>query len=403
MAFLQGIRIKNYKSLKDFRIGRLRDTPDAEPLTPITAFIGKNGVGKSSLLDALNFLQDFRIHGAEEACNKGRGGFEHIRTYGTNEPIEIEVNFLIDSKYLTYQLTVDKRPSYKIEAIEKIYDETEPFNPILDLNDVKNLSPDFRKKIADIAILYLKNKLKENKKIFSESEMEMIYNLKDANEILNRIKSWHFSEIDFKAAKVIAIEGAQSHLNVSGDNLGNVLQYFEESHPALLNEIFVKLSAIIPELTKVNTKMILNDQLVIEFWDKHFEKPFYLHHMSDGTLKLLAYLILLNEPDPPALIIIDEPENSLHHKLLDMLVYEFREFAEKKDSNQNIFVTTHQPYLIDKLTPDEVWVLDKDDSGFTIPSRCNQIMYVQNMYNEGLTLGSLWFSDYFDEVPIHAF
>ena len=92
MAKIEGVRIKNFRSLKDVTLGRLWNQQQSEPLTPLTAVIGKNGVGKSTLFDAFGFLADCLKSGVEEACDvRGRGGFEKIRSQGQQGPIEFEV------------------------------------------------------------------------------------------------------------------------------------------------------------------------------------------------------------------------------------------------------------------------------------------------------------------------
>ena len=122
--------------------------------------------------------------------------------------------------------------------------------------------------------------------------------------------------------------------------------------------------------------------------------------MSDGTLKVFAYLLLLEDPDPPPFIGIEEPENGLYHKLLASLVQEFRSHADnpKRRRASQVFVTTHQPYLVDALTPEEVWILDKGQTGFSEIQQAADIPHVKAMVNEGLPLGGLWFSDYFDRA-----
>ena len=114
MATIEGIRIMNYRVLKDVTLGKLWRTSDDQPLTPITAVIGKNGVGKSSLFDAFGFLADCLKLGVEEACDgRGRGGFEQIRSQGSNDPIGFEVCYREEpqSHLVTYQLQIDKDDS----------------------------------------------------------------------------------------------------------------------------------------------------------------------------------------------------------------------------------------------------------------------------------------------------
>ena len=94
MAHIDGIRIRNFRVLRDITIGKLWNLQKANPLTPMTAVIGKNGVGKSSLFDAFGFLADCLKSGVEEACDlRGRGGFQRIRSQGQQGPIEFEVYY----------------------------------------------------------------------------------------------------------------------------------------------------------------------------------------------------------------------------------------------------------------------------------------------------------------------
>jgi predicted ATPase len=118
--------------------------------------------------------------------------------------------------------------------------------------------------------------------------------------------------------------------------------------------------------------------------------------MSDGTLKVFAYLLLLEDPDPPPFICIEEPENGLYHKLLETLAREFRTHATGRRNAPQLFVTTHQPYFVDALDPEEVWILEKSPDGFSAIRRVSDLEVVRNMVAEGLPLGGLWYSDYLD-------
>jgi predicted ATPase len=121
--------------------------------------------------------------------------------------------------------------------------------------------------------------------------------------------------------------------------------------------------------------------------------------MSDGTLKLFTYMLLLADPTPPPFIGIEEPENGLYHKLLEILAHEFREHTtgiKGGSGGSQLFVTTHQPYFVDALMPEEVWILEKGNDGFSKISRASDNKLVKNLVAEGLPLGGLWYSDYID-------
>ena len=142
--------------------------------------------------------------------------------------------------------------------------------------------------------------------------------------------------------------------------------------------------------------MTSDKRVLLRFNDGAFIDPFFAQQMSDGTLKMFAYLLLLEDPDPPPFICIEEPENGLYHKLLESLALAFRAHATGRRDAPQIFVTTHQPYFVDALSPQEVWILEKGRDGFSLIRRASDIAIVQNMVDEGLPLGGLWYSDYLD-------
>ena len=135
---------------------------------------------------------------------------------------------------------------------------------------------------------------------------------------------------------------------------------------------------------------------MLRFNDRGFDDPFYAQQMSDGTLKVFAYLLMLEDPEPPPFICIEDPENGLYHKLLEILAEEFRSHATGRRTAPQIFVTTHQPYFVDALTPDETWILEKGSDGFSTIYRASNDNVVGAMVDEGLPLGGLWYSDYLD-------
>ena len=176
---------------------------------------------------------------------------------------------------------------------------------------------------------------------------------------------------------------------------GNVVQFMERVHPRRFQGILKRIADKIPGIDQIDTEKTSDGRLLLRFNDKGFQAPFYAQQVSDGTLKVFAYLLLLEDPTPPAFLCIEEPENGLYHKLLETLADEFREHANRRGGSQ-IFMTTHQPYLVDALEPKEVWILEKDTDGFSTVQRASEDPIVNNMVEEGLPLGGLWYSDYLD-------
>ena len=198
------------------------------------------------------------------------------------------------------------------------------------------------------------------------------------------------------AARSLPLAGPQRRLNSHGDNLGNVVQYMQREHPDRFKNILTKIADRIPGIDRIDTQQSPDGRLLLRFNDRGFQDPFYAQQMSDGTLKVFAYLLMLEDSQPPPFICIEEPENGLYHKLLEILAAEFRSHATGARNAPQIFVTTHQPYFVDALTPEETWVLEKQDDGFATIRRASDDNIVKAMVEEGLPLGSLWYSDYLD-------
>ena len=428
MAKLEGFRIQNYRVLKDVTLGKLWSLQNAVPLTPMTAVIGKNGVGKSTLFDAFGFLADCLKDGVEEACeNRGRGGFERICSQGQNGPIEIEVYYKEDgnARPITYELSIglDKhqRPYVQKERLRqrrKGQKRGRPFSFLI-LNDGKGLAwkgdqegYQIDEDTTQLDFFGLMDSIRKGGDKEESRETEVV-ELEDNRKLgiatlgalkqhpriaafCRFIEGWYLSYFTPDAARSLPLAGAQKHLNIHGDNLGNVVQYMERDHRKKFKSILERIAEKIPGVDSIDTEKTPDNRLLLRFNDKGFQDPFYAQQMSDGTLKVFAYLLLLEDPTPPPFLCIEEPENGLYHKLLETLADEFRSHATGRKGGSQVFITTHQPYFVDALSPEEVWVLEKESSGFSTIRRAGDDTLVKNMVDEGLPLGGLWYSDYLD-------
>ena len=425
MAKIEGLRIKNFRALKDVTLGKLWQSQEAAPLSPMTVVIGKNGVGKSTLFDAFGFLADCLKHGIEEACDlEGRGGFERLRSLGSREPIEFEIYYKShrNARPITYELTLDldeqRRPFVRKERLRqrrKGQSHGRPFSFLI-LNNGKGeawkgdeggrlIDEDERGDLREILTAPEGEESTERELVELDDPRRLgiatLGSLKQhprISEFRRFIEGWYLSYFSPDAARSLPHAGPQKHLNRRGDNLGNVVQYFEREHGDKFAALLRRVAGKIPGIQKIETEKSQDGRLLLRFNDAGFQDPFYAQQMSDGTLKVFAYLLLLEDPTPPPFICIEEPENGLYHKLLASLATELREHAsEGKRHAPQIFVTTHQPYFVDALDPAETWILEKGPDGFSTVRRASEDPLVVNMVEEGLPLGGLWFSDYLDE------
>lgn len=428
MAKIEGIRIRNYRALKDITLGKLWNTQRIDPLTPLTAAIGKNGVGKSSLFDAFGFLGDCLKLGVEEACDtRGRGGFERIRSLESNEPVEFTIYYRErpNTRPITYELAINNdasgRPYVSRERLRqrrKGQKRGWPFSFLL-LDEGRGVA--WKGEAEGQQIGESEPALHEFEKLFekfsktpeSERPETEVVELEDNRRLgiatlgamkqhprissfRQFIEGWHMSYFTPDAARGLPLAGPQRHLNAHGDNLGNVVQFMEREHPVKFKDILRRIAGKVPGIDRIRTQKSEDGRLLLRFNDKGFNDPFYAQQMSDGTLKIFAYLLMLEDPEPPPFICIEEPENGLYHKLLEVLADEFRSHASKGRNAPQIFVTTHQPYFVDSLRPEEAWILEKQEDGFSTISRASSNKIMKVMVEEGLPLGSLWYSNYMD-------
>ena len=208
--------------------------------------------------------------------------------------------------------------------------------------------------------------------------------------------SWFLCDFSPHLVKTQYSADPEVHLSSSGDNLGNYVLFLEKKYPERIKSILKKLSTKIPGVKKIQTRRTINGQLLLQFHSTYFKQPFYPQQMSDGTLRLFAYLLLLEDPKPASVLCIDEPENALHHKLIEVLATELRDHADARKNQTQVFVATQEPYFVNALSPQEVWILEKGNDGYTTARRASDDPLVNNFVAEGLQLGSLWYSGYLD-------
>lgn len=407
MALIKGFHIQNYRALKDIAIGRIgtdKNLKSAKPLTPLTAVVGKNGSGKSSFFDAFAFLSECMDFDFEAVCNaRNRGGYDRLITNNyEDETIKITFDYqeLKNKCPITYEIEIgkDKKglPAVKLESLKQQVKNKESAKAFLFLKNGKGSvwtgenalegNDSQRKKVEfdphKAAIVSLAEQFSENPRIA---------------RLKKYIKSWYLSYFYPDAARQIPQAGTQKYLNFYGNNIGNVVQYLEKNHPEILNKTLKDISERIPGIINLRTyRDEISNNLYLLFQDKGFARPFTQQQMSDGTLKMFCYMLLMRTPEPPPFICVEEPENGLYHKLMEILADEFRSHATGRKGGTQFFITTHQPYLLDYLEPDEVWILNKNADGISSIKRADEYAYIKSMTEQGQPLGSLWYSDYLD-------
>ena len=328
---IEALRVKNYRALRDVEL---------REITPLSAFLGPNGSGKSTLFDVFAFLAECFTDGLRRAWEK-RGRFKEMRTRGSDGPIEFELKYRESPKapLITYHLIIDedtKGPYVKAEWLRwRRGSRRAPFR-FLDFREGKGyVTPG---EIPDEEDKRINEQLNDLSTL-AVSTLGQLARHPRVSALRRFITSWHLSCFSADATRGIPEVGPQEQLSKTGDNLPNVVQYLKEQHPQRLENILSILSDWVPCLEKVDTELMMDDRLLLQIKDAPFEEPILAEFASNGTLKMLSYLILLYAPEPPQLIGIEEPENYLHPRLLNGLV---EEYSEALESSQ-LMITTHSP------------------------------------------------------------
>ena len=200
------------------------------------------------------------------------------------------------------------------------------------------------------------------------------------------IEDWHVSDFHIADARPSQEAGVAEHLSERGENLALVAQYMFERHPKLFDAVLKKMARRVPGVNDITPTTTVDGRLVLQFRDGKFKDPFIARYVSDGTIKMFAYLLLLHDPRPHPLLCVEEPENQLYPDLLIELAEEFREYAS---GGGQVFITSHSPDFLNGAALDEIFWLEKRD-GFTTITRASESEQLRALAAEGDLPGQLW-------------
>ena len=380
---IESLKVENYRALRKVELNNL---------TPMTALLGPNGSGKSTVFDVFNFLAECFQFGLRRAWDlRGRG--KELKTRGSNGPIVFELKYREqpNTPIITYHLAIDegaKGPEVVEEWLQWRRAKTgKPFRFLEfkrgvgkaasgDTPDSNDVPVDTNLRSPDLIAVNTLGQFTEHPRVAALREF---------------ITDWYVSYLSIDSARTQPEAGPQERLSKGGENLPNVIQYLKERHPDKLWHIFSVLWRRIPRLERVDADPMPDGRLLLQIKDAPFEQPVLSKFASDGTMKMLAYLTVLHDPEPPRFIGIEEPENFLHPRLLPELADECRQASEFSQ----LLITSHSPFLLNAMRPDEVRVLYRDEQGFTQVVRAQDIVGVNEFVKAGAPLGYLWMEGHF--------
>jgi predicted ATPase len=378
---IERLTVRNYRVLRDVTFDKL---------TPLTVLFGPNGSGKSTVFDVFAFLYEAFTTNLRRAWDR-RNRITEIRTKGTIGPIEFELKYREDrkSRLVTYKLAIDEERGLPIVVEEVLQWTTAPGQGRP--RDILRFSRGSGS-VYDESALTRTDEALDSSDLLAVSTLGQLSRHPRVAALRRFISGWYLSYISADNTRSLPEAGPQERLSAAGDNLPNVIQYLQEQHPERLAQIFRTLGERVPSLERVESEPLADGRLLLRLKDFPFEEPILAKFVSDGTLKLLAYLTVLYDPGSASIVGIEEPENQLHPKLLYALAEEARSAAVRSQ----LLVTTHSPFFADALRPQELWALYRDEDGFTKTARASDLPKVVAMVEAGGLLGSLWMEGYFD-------
>jgi predicted ATPase len=390
---IESIRLKNFKAFKDTE---LKDVPG------FCVIVGANGSGKSTLFSVFGFLKDAMTGTLNSALTRlgGNRGIHEVRSRGTNEPIEIELKFRAggNDPLTTYFLQINEKNGHAYVEREVLkYRRGSKGLPwhFLDFSNGKGMAVtnELEDVKADKDLNREEQTLKAND-ILAIKGLAQFKRFPAVVALGNLIENWHISDFHISKARPEQEAGYAEHLSREGENLSLVVEYLYHHHPKIFESILTRLKHRVPGITNVESKTTEEGRVLLKFQDSAFEDPFLARYVSDGTIKMLAYLTLLYDPNPHPLLCVEEPENQLYPKLLWELAEEFRAYSER---GGQVFVSTHSPDFLNATRLEEVFWLEKEN-GYTQIKRASDDSQLKAYMKDGDQMGYLWKQGFFGGV-----
>lgn len=380
---IERLRIRNYRALRNVTVA----------LKDFTVFVGANGSAKSTMLDVFSFIAECFSEDLPKAWDR-RGRFRELRSRGVGDTdsISFELKYRESgdasgrAPLITYYLEISEEKGRPVVSHEYLQWKRKPYGaPFRFLEFKKGEGKAVSGDEPDDEAEKQPSKLArpELLAVNALGQFQDHPRVQALREFVTGWKLFYFSSEEQRGQPEV---GPQEHLSKTGDNLANVVQFLQESHPNTLEQILRILQRRVPRLEKVEPKIMEDGRLLLRFKDQPFDEPVQARFISDGTLKMLAYLILLHDPDAPPLMGIEEPENFLHPKLLTRLAEE----CQDASGQSQFLTTTHSPEFLNAVAPESVRFLARNEEGYTEICTTADDERLCHFIREGGGIGDLW-------------
>lgn len=380
---IESLKIKNYKVFREVEV---KDIPN------LAVFLGKNGSGKTTFFDVFGFLHDCLNSNVRVALQK-RGGYREVVSREQKGDIEFTIKFrpAEDEPLITYSIAIgvneDNKAVVKKETLRFRRGQKGSPWKVLDFSYGEGIAAEGKlSSYEDVNLATRRRQKLDSPDILAIKGLGQFKEFEAVSTFRRLIEDWYVSDFKIDAARERQEIEYSEHLTRTGDNLSSVTKYLYDNFPEKFNEIIDKMKERIPGISSVEAQETQDGYIVLRFQDGKFKNPFSSKYVSDGTIKMFTYLVLLHDPSQHALLCVEEPENQLYPELLEELAEEFRLYANK---GGQVFVSTHSPDFLNAVALDEIYYMEKKN-GFTEIKKASEHKLAKSLYEQGELPGSLW-------------
>ena len=385
---IEEIRIQNFKALKDVHL---------KNLPAMAVFIGENGSGKSTLFHVFSFLRDCLRKDVRFALEREGGlrGFREVITRGValTENIRIEIHFRTKiagaSRLVAYALEIgldENKPVVMRETLGYFLDSTDGPLPLIDFtlgkgcvigNEMEILSSDAERDVEFHSIAA---------DTLALASLGLLERFHTTNDVRGQIVGWEVSDFQTGEARGRKIREDGERLSGSGENLSSVAYRLQEKAPEVFRKIVETMRRRLPGVGDIAVEVGPDGGLYLRFSELAFDEAFLDLNVSDGTLRLFAYLLLIHDSKARRFLIVEEPENQLHPEQMYELADDFQGYAEE---GGQVFVSTHSSQFLNAVELDSLFLFRKTD-GISQIYRLGDDPLTTELILGGDRLGYLW-------------
>jgi len=407
---IEGFWIRNYKAFRQIAVGSsfqqsvvMDFAGDVVPyeLTPLTLFVGDGGTGKSTILDAFAFLADCINHGVQTALAH-RGGFKSVYHFGGTGPISLGIVYrpCAEERTLSYILNIDQDQRTRIPFVEMeaiVYRDLQPGSQPRPVLLFQNGEKHTRLVQAWVGAsgFDLEQVKKTKGQFLGLTALSQFEDLPDIPLFKRYLGQFFISSyVSSNASKL----SPPDFKTAAGGNLALDLKKVKDKHQAELTNILDVIATRLPGVEKINYFASESGRSLLSFNIAGHDDVIYPTQLGEGTLRLLAHLLSLEDPVPTPLMGIEEPAGYMGQSQIMAFSKMIRHHIRELGGTQ-FFTTTNNNILIDQMDPTEVWFLTRDNSGAIQATRgLDELQFFDIDLN---SVGPYWYSAYLyrDRVP----